>query len=135
MPPDAATSELMRRFRSRDTKPEVELRRRLHAAGFRYRVHVRVPDFPRRTIDIAFPGLKLAIFVDGCYWHACPLHGKVPSRNEGWWSEKLRRNTERDHETNRALRDGGWTVVRVWEHEDPADVAVRVALIVDQLRQ
>lgn len=116
----------MRRFKSRDTKPELAVRRLLHAAGLRYRLHTKVPEHPRRTIDIAFPGAKIAVFVDGCYWHACPEHGKVPNRNSGWWAEKLRRNVERDAETNLALERSGWTVLRAWEHEDPSAVADRV---------
>ena len=93
----------MRRFRSKDTKPEVEVRKRLHAAGFRYRLHTPVPQHSRRTIDIAFPKQRVAVFIDGCYWHACPEHGKVPAKNSEWWAEKLRRNVERDEQTNAAL--------------------------------
>ncbi|PKH38048.1 very short patch repair endonuclease [Nocardioides alpinus] len=116
----------MRRFRSRDTLPEVEVRRALHASGLRFRLHTAVPEHPRRTIDVAFPRQKVAVFIDGCYWHACPEHGKVPARNAGWWAEKLRRNVERDMETNVTLRRNGWTVIRVWEHEHPAAVAEQV---------
>lgn len=120
----------MRRFKSRDTQPELEVRRRLHAAGLRFRVHATVPQYSRRTIDIAFPKQKVAVFIDGCYWHSCPRHGKVPDRNSDWWAEKLRRNVERDVETNAALELNGWTVVRAWEHEDPAAVAERVGFAV-----
>lgn len=120
----------MRRFRSRDTKPELEVRRRLHAAGFRYRLHAAVPEHSRRTMDIAFPKQKVAVFIDGCYWHACPAHGKVPTRNSGWWAEKLHRNAARDEETNAALERNGWIVVRAWEHDDPATVAEYVGRVV-----
>lgn len=116
----------MRRFRSRDTKPELAVRRYLHAAGFRYRVHVAVPEHPRRTIDIAFSRQKVAVFIDGCYWHACPQHGRVPATNSTWWAEKLRRNVERDQETDAALERNGWTVMRFWEHEDPTVAAEAV---------
>jgi DNA mismatch endonuclease (patch repair protein) len=124
VPPEV--SELMRRFRSRDTKPELEVRRRLHAAGLRFRLHTTVPEYPRRTIDIAFPKQNVAVFIDGCYWHACPEHGKVPARNSEWWAGKLRRTVERDAETTAALEHNGWTVIRAWEHEDPLAVAEQV---------
>lgn len=130
-----ATTALMRRFRSRDTAPEFAIRRRLHAAGLRYRVHQTVPGFPRRSVDITFPKQKVAVFIDGCYWHACPEHGKVPARNSGWWAEKLQRNVERDAETNLALDRAGWTVIRVWEHEDPSEVAAHIERAIRRARK
>jgi DNA mismatch endonuclease (patch repair protein) len=108
----------------------MRLRRLLHAAGFRYRLHTAVPEHPRRTIDIAFPKQRVAVFVDGCYWHACPEHGKVPTTNAGWWAEKLRRNVERDIETNEALQRNGWAIIRAWEHQPPSEVAELVGRVV-----
>ena len=101
------------------TKPEVVLRKLLHRAGLRYRVAYPVPSMPRKTIDIAFPGRKVAIFVDGCFWHACPEHGVSPRNNSEWWLVKLESNRRRDAETTAALESSGWTVIRLWEHEVP----------------
>ena len=100
-----------------DTKPEVVLRKRLHARGYRFRVAYPVPGMPRRTIDIAFPRRRVAVFVDGCFWHACPTHGVKPKNNKDWWADKLAGNR---------ARDLGWTVVRVWEHESPETALVAV---------
>lgn len=109
-----------------DTRPELALRRLLHASGCRYRVQWRTPLLPRRSIDVAFPGRRVAVFVDGCFWHGCPEHGTQPKANGVWWSAKLRRNRERDADTDQVLRDAGWTVLRIWEHEPPELAAVRV---------
>ena len=107
----------MRRQRKRNTNPELLLRSALHADGKRYRVHYPVPGTSRRSIDIAFPRQRLAVFVDGCYWHGCPLHGHQAKVNTDWWDRKIRRNQERDRETTRMLVEAGWTVLRIWEHE------------------
>lgn len=109
---------------SRDTKPELLLRRALHAAGYRYRLNAKVPGSARRTIDIAFPRQRLAVMVDGCFWHGCREHSRPPKHNAQWWEEKLERNRVRDRETTQLLHDAGWTVLRVWEHE-PVDQALR----------
>lgn len=110
----------------RDTKPEVVLRRILHAKGFRFRVAYPIPGIPRRTVDIAFPGRRIAVFVDGCFWHACPEHGVAPKNNADWWAAKLESNRLRDQETTHLLTDLGWTVLRVWEHEVPNPAVIRV---------
>lgn len=101
----------------RDTGPEVALRRALHAAGLRFRVVYPVPGQRRRSIDIAFTRRKVAVFVDGCFWHGCPEHGVRPRSNSAWWREKLAANQARDRDTDRVLEEQGWAVVRVWEHE------------------
>lgn len=124
------SSSRMSRQATRDTAPELLLRRRLHAAGLRYRVHRQPIPNVRRTADIVFVGARVAVFVDGCFWHACPEHGTSPKTNSEWWTAKLAGNVERDAETNRLLADAGWTVVRVWEHEEPDEVADRVGAIV-----
>jgi len=93
------------------------LRRELHRRGLRYRLIVKVPGNNRRTIDIAFPRQKVAVFVDGCFWHGCPLHGTAPKSNAQWWSQKIAANRARDTDTNELLEAAGWRVLRLWEHE------------------
>jgi DNA mismatch endonuclease (patch repair protein) len=113
----------MQANRSRNTKPELAVRRILHAEGFRYRVNYRpVPHF-RRTADIVFTRHQLAVFIDGCYWHVCPEHGSQPSVNTDYWTPKLQRNRERDRETVVRLEAEGWRVLRFWEHSAPEEVA------------
>lgn len=112
--------------RRRDTAPELLLRRELHARGLRYRVVAKVPGNNRRTIDIAFPRQRLAVFVDGCFWHSCPQHGTRPASNSGWWEIKLAANRGRDADTDRRLYEAGWTVLRIWEHESVQDAADKV---------
>ncbi len=112
----------MSRQATRNTDPEARVRRRLHADGLRYRVHVRPLPQLRRTADIVFTRRRVAVFVDGCFWHGCPEHATKPKRNAEWWAAKLEANVKRDAETDRLLEGAGWVVVRVWEHEDP-DVA------------
>jgi DNA mismatch endonuclease (patch repair protein) len=116
----------MSRQGSRDTAPEVAVRRLLHASGLRYRVNVPVPGVPRRTIDIVFGKAKIAIFMDGCFWHGCPEHATQPKANAEWWRAKLDKNMTRDRETTDHLRSAGWTVLRFWEHESADDVARRI---------
>ncbi|MGW4030445.1 very short patch repair endonuclease [Streptomyces sp. NPDC004838] len=120
----------MRSNRSRDTKPELALRRAVHARGMRYRVAVRPLPKVRRTADLVFSKLKVAVFLDGCFWHGCPDHHSKPAANAGYWSEKVRRNRERDAETDQMLRDAGWIPIRIWEHEDPSVAADLIASIV-----
>ncbi|WP_264028983.1 very short patch repair endonuclease [Cellulosimicrobium sp. SH8] len=114
----------------RDTAPEMALRRELHARGLRYRVAYPVPGHRRRTIDVAFTRVKVAVFVDGCYWHGCPQHGTRPRSNSDWWSAKFAANQSRDRDTDRLLQELGWTVVRVWEHEHSDAAADRVEKVV-----
>src|SRR4051794_11457531 len=102
----------MARQRRGDTKAEVELRRALHRSGFRFRVNWPVPGRPRRRIDIAFTRAKLAVMVDGCFWHVCPEHSTWPSNNAEWWRIKLTNNVARDRDTDGALDAAGWEVVR-----------------------
>jgi DNA mismatch endonuclease (patch repair protein) len=115
----------------RDTAPEIALRSALHREGIRFNVTYRVPGMPRRTIDIAFPRLKLAVFVDGCFWHGCPVHGTAPRANSEWWCRKIATNQQRDLSTTKHLGSLGWTVIRVWEHDcpEPALASVRARLV------
>lgn len=117
----------MSRTRRRDNGPELAVRSRLHAAGLRYRVAYPVPGQRRRTIDIAFTRVRLAVFIDGCFWHSCPEHLHLPRANAAWWVEKLQTNQLRDTDTTGQLEDLGWAVLRFWEHEDPDDVAAAVS--------
>jgi DNA mismatch endonuclease (patch repair protein) len=117
----------MQRQRRRDTKPEVEIRRLLHAAGFRFRIDtVLEPDLRARG-DIVWRGRKLVVFVDGCFWHGCPEHATQPKANADWWREKLAGNVARDRRTDAELIARGWRVLRYWEHERPADVVQDLA--------
>ena len=120
--------------RRRDTAPELALRRALHAAGLRYRVAYPVPGQRRRTIDVAFTRLQLAVFVDGCFWHGCPAHGTDPRANAAWWRAKISANQARDRDTDQVLADLGWSVLRFWEHVPASDAARIVRDLVPRLR-
>lgn len=134
-PSSAAVSRRMSTHPRRDTGPELAVRRRLHATGERFRVCVKVPGAPRRSIDIAFTRAKLAAFIDGCFWHGCPQHGQVPTANAQWWSDKLTRNRARDAETTALLACTGWVVLRFWEHERPEDVVLTIRDTLVELRR
>ncbi|MCU7722287.1 very short patch repair endonuclease [Actinoplanes sp. KI2] len=120
----------MSRQRRRNTQPEVAIRKRLHAMGLRFRVTMPIPGMPRRTMDIAFTRARVAVFVDGCFWHVCPEHATRPAANSDWWFRKLTGNQARDVATNDHLAALGWRVVRIWEHENPAEAADRIAAVV-----
>jgi DNA mismatch endonuclease (patch repair protein) len=123
---DAATSARMSRQRTRDTAPEMALRRELHRRGARFFVDRSPLPGLRRRADLVFPRRRVAVYVDGCFWHRCPDHATDPKRNAVWWAEKLAGNVERDRATDAALAASGWQVVRIWEHEDPVSAADRV---------
>jgi DNA mismatch endonuclease (patch repair protein) len=123
-PIDERKSVAMRAQRERDTQIEREIRSRLHARGLRFRIHRRLLKGSRREVDVVFPGAKVAVFVDGCFWHGCPHHGRQPKANSGYWSAKIALNQDRDRRQTAMLAAAGWTVLRVWEHE-PADEAAR----------
>jgi DNA mismatch endonuclease (patch repair protein) len=114
-PLDSATRRRMERQKRRDTVPEMLLRRELHARGLRYRTAVQ--GLPGRP-DLVFSRARIAVFVDGCFWHRCPQHGTVPRNNRDWWLAKLDANVERDHRQVDELETAGWTVLRFWEHDD-----------------
>ncbi|MFV2105893.1 very short patch repair endonuclease [Micromonospora sp. LOL_015] len=123
VPLDAATSARLRRQPCTSTKPELLLRRELHRRGLRFRIHdARLPGRP----DVVFTRARLAVFVDGCFWHRCPEHGTLPRNNRDWWQAKLDRNVARDRAKDAALADLGWAVLHVWEHEATAAAADRV---------
>jgi len=124
----------MQQQRMRDTGPELALRSKLHGAGFRYRVDRAPLPGLRRRADLVFGPARVAVFVDGCFWHGCPEHGNQPRSNEAWWTAKLKRNRDRDADTDAQLVAAGWLPVRVWEHEDPAAAAAAIAAVVTARR-
>jgi DNA mismatch endonuclease (patch repair protein) len=135
-PANAGRSANMKANRRTDTKPELALRAALHARGYRYRKDFRL-DLPRRRVrpDIAFTRRKVAVFVDGCFWHACPDHGSKPKNNDWYWSPKLARNVERDRAADDALAHAGWTVIRLWEHVPLEDAVAAVIAAVGTPRE
>jgi DNA mismatch endonuclease (patch repair protein) len=126
----------MRRNGRRDTKPEVALRAELHARGERFRkdLPVRAAERVVRP-DVVFTRARVAVFVDGCFWHCCPIHGNQPKKNTSYWGPKLERNLARDSAVNEALSQSGWLVVRGWEHERPDVIADRVVAALDWARR
>jgi DNA mismatch endonuclease Vsr len=140
LPPDSKASSpqvraAMRANRSRDTRPELRLRSLLHRAGFRYRVDVRPLKSLRRRADVVFPKERVAVFVDGCFWHGCPDHFRPSNKNSEFWRKKIHDNIRRDLDTVEKLVAEGWTVIRIWEHEKSAEAAQRVVLAVNKARR
>lgn len=126
--PDASTSNRMRKQRTRETKYETALRKALFSRGHRYRLHRKILD-TRRSIDIAFTKHRVAIFVDGCFWHMCPQHGTIPQRNRDWWLVKLEGNASRDRDTDDLLEKSGWRSVRIWEHTPLAEAVAHIETV------
>ena len=128
--PQAMDESVRRRMssqRRRDTSPELRLRRHLHRLGYRYLVDAPLPEMPRRRADLLFTRNRIAIFVDGCFWHGCPEHRTHPTNNADWWGRKIDANVARDRETDEHLLSIGWRAVRIWEHED-AETALKHAV-------
>ncbi|MEU2855110.1 very short patch repair endonuclease [Streptomyces syringium] len=120
--------------KGKDTKPELTLRTALHRRGLRYRVGIRPLPELRRTADIVFPKAKVAVFVDGCFWHGCPDHYR-PAKNSGeMWNQKIKDNRDRDTSTTLALKDQGWAVLRFWEHDDLELAAEKVRAVIEERR-
>ena len=109
-----------------NNRGDLLLRSILHKRGLRFRIQRRLIPGSTRSVDIVFPKARLAVFVDGCFWHGCPIHGTQPKSNVEWWRAKIHQNKDRDLETNELLRELGWDVLRVWEHEDPEDASERI---------
>jgi DNA mismatch endonuclease (patch repair protein) len=117
----------MKANRRRDTRPELRFRRSLHALGMRFIVDAPVPGTSRRRrADVLLRGPRIAIYVDGCFWHSCPEHQHLPRANREWWKRKFSSIMQRDYDTDVAVLAAGWVPVRIWEHEDPDDAAARV---------
>lgn len=122
----AAVRKRMSRQRSRDTGIEIAIRKALYAQGLRYRIHRRpVKDIPR-VADIVFSSARVAVFVDGCFWHGCPEHGTWPKSNADFWRNKIETNQRRDADTDRRLLNAGWVSVRIWEHETIKAAVARI---------
>ncbi|MGQ0623120.1 MAG: very short patch repair endonuclease [Sporichthyaceae bacterium] len=136
--PDRASSPgvraCMQANGGRDTKPELELRSAVHALGLRYRVGVRPIKAVRRTADLVFTRARVAVFLDGCFWHGCSVHHTVARTNADYWADKVVRNRQRDRDTDDMLNRAGWTVLRIWEHDDPQEAARRVQALVQSAR-
>lgn len=129
-----AARKTMQGNRGRDTMAELAVRRLVHAAGLRYRVDARPEPDLRRTADLLFTRVRVAVFIDGCYWHGCPEHFSVPATKLDYWSTKISQNQARDLETTALLAAHGWLVLRFWEHEPPTTVAERIAELVQARR-
>lgn len=130
--PEASSEHVRHRMQAtqqRDTPGELALRSALRTLGLRYRVDTTLPG-TRRRADVAFISAKVAVFVDGCFWHGCPSHGTWPKTNAAWWHEKIEGNRRRDRDTDARLTREGWIVLRFWEHDDPSDAAHVVASMV-----
>lgn len=134
-PSSPETSHRMAKVRQKGTDAEIALRRELYRRGLRYRVNYEVMKKPRRVADVAFPGLKIAIFVDGCFWHGCPEHATWPKQNAEFWRQKIEANRRRDADTNSRLLDVGWLVLRFWEHESPIEATEAVVQMVVMARE
>jgi DNA mismatch endonuclease (patch repair protein) len=133
--PAASSFAILKRMKNqkqRDTIPEKTLRSLLHRMGFRFRIDIQPIKQTRSRADIVFSKIKVALFVDGCFWHSCPLHGTLPKSNTEWWRAKLDANTMRDRKTNETLENAGWKVIRIWEHEEPAEAAKRIACMLHE---
>lgn len=129
-PSSPEASRWMRSVRQKGTAIEIALRRVLHARGLRYRVQMPILVKPRRVADIAFPGRRVAVFVDGCFWHGCQEHGTWPKQNAEFWRNKILSNQARDADTDSRLRACGWHVLRVWAHQDPEEAADRIERVI-----
>lgn len=125
----------MARVRQRSTRAELDLRRALHAMGLRYRLQVPLLTKPRRVADIVFPKARVAVFVDGCFWHGCPLHGSWPKQNAEFWRTKIETNRARDLDTDHRLEALGWEVVRVWSHELAEEAAEHISRVISERTQ
>src|SRR5436190_2079297 len=130
-----SVSARMARQATRDTAPEVSLRQELHRRGLRFRLARRPIPRLRSTPDIVFGPSRVAVYVDGCFWHSCPWHATQPASNRDWWEQKLARNRDRDRLADATLVAAGWAVVRVWEHESAGEAADRVEAVVRARRQ
>ena len=121
----------MRNTAQRDNAAELAVRSALHQLGFRFRLHQRVVPGTKRTVDILLPRHRLAIFVNGCFWHGCPRHATWPKSNADFWRLKIEANRARDVDTDRRLKEAGWRVIRIWEHELPDEAVLRITELIE----
>ena len=135
-PTTPAAANRMRANRRSDTQPEVLLRSLLHRSGLRFRKDHPIRLSTGRVVraDIAFPSKRIAVFVDGCFWHSCPMHGTIPKSNQDYWVPKLKQNVDRDKLVNQLLESAGWRVVRIWEHADQETARSEIMPLLQALR-
>lgn len=133
-PSSEQSSRRMATVRQKGTEAELAIRRELFRMGLRYRVNYPILAKPRRTADIVFPRPQIAVFVDGCFWHGCPLHATWPKQNADFWRHKIETNRARDADTDARLIERDWKVIRVWEHESPLDAARRIMRLVSDTK-
>ena len=136
--PEASSDAARKRMEAAkgyDTKPERQLRSHLHRLGLRFRIQRKLLDGLRRKADIVFGSSRVVVFIDGCFWHGCPVHGTWPKQNAEFWRDKIETNRRRDADTDARLSEAGWLVLRVWEHEDPLEAARRVEGVVRGRRE
>lgn len=126
-----AVRRRMQRTARRDNPFERGVRSQLHARGLRYRIHYPIPEMKRTTCDFAFPGMKIAVFLDGCFWHGCEVHPPSVKKNTDFWISKIERNRVRDERATAHFVELGWTVLRFWEHEDVATIVEKIAATVE----
>lgn len=125
-PPSAAVLQRMSNTPQRDNLTEMSVRSALHRAGFRFRLHQKIVPGTKRTVDIVLPRYRIAVFVNGCFWHGCPRHATWPKKNSEFWRQKIEANRARDADTDRRLRMNGWNVIRIWEHQEPGEAVTAV---------
>lgn len=123
----AVVRKRMQSTRQKNTAAEMSIRRAIHRMGLRYRIHIEPVPGLHRNADIVFSKQRVAVMIDGCFWHGCELHGSQPKTNAAFWSRKIEDNKRRDRDTDERLRADGWRVIRIWEHEDPQQAAERIA--------
>ena len=134
-PSSEAALKRMKAAKPRDTSPELAIRSILHRKGLRYTVDTRPLEQLNRKADILFRKQRIAVFIDGCFWHSCPMHGTHAKSNADFWAEKLKKNQERDLDTTKQLEAAGWVVIRIWEHEDPILTSEKIYEIVKAKQQ
>lgn len=134
IPSSAAALKRMQAAKPRDTAPEKALRSALHNKGMRYRIHQKPIQELNREADIVFRSVKVAVFLDGCFWHGCPIHGTYAKSNAFFWKNKITQNRKRDLDTSNRLKRAGWRVIRVWEHEKPEEAADKICNVVAKIR-
>lgn len=130
IPSSEAALKRMQAAKPRDTAPEKALRSSLYKKDLRFRVDIKPVKELNRRADIVFRTAKVAVFVDGCFWHGCPLHGTQAKANAMFWRNKIKQNQKRDVNTSERLKQAGWRVIRVWEHEDPEKASVKICSII-----
>jgi len=130
VPSSEAALHRMQAVKHRDTAPEKAIRSAIHKRGLRYRIDTKPIKELNRRADILFRKFKVAIFIDGCFWHGCPKHGTIANMNADFWKEKIRRNQERDLDTTNKLISAGWVVIRIWEHEDSENATEKILKVI-----